>query len=128
MSDFNIPENLEAQQDFNVTKQHSAAHLGSGTISVLSTPSMILFMEITSRDALEKILPDGFSSVGIEVNIRHLQAVKIGNTVTATINLNEIDRKKLIFNVRVEHGDNILGSGTHTRFIINENDFLKSLE
>ena len=37
------------QEVFTVTEEHAAAHVGSGSMRVLSSPWMIAFMEITAR-------------------------------------------------------------------------------
>ena len=43
-----LPLNAKKTLDFEITKEYTAAHIGSGNVSVLATPSMILFMEIAS--------------------------------------------------------------------------------
>ena len=127
MSEFTIPDHLRRVEKFKVTEEHSAAHLGSGSVNVLSTPSMILFMEIAARNALEEILPEELSSVGVAVDIKHRKAVKIGTTVSSEVEVINIDRKKITFSVVVRHDEDILGDGTHTRFIIEKSKFFKNL-
>jgi len=57
MPNHQIAAGLSKNQAFLVEEQHSAAHIGSGIVSVLSTPSMIAFMEITARRLLDDYLP-----------------------------------------------------------------------
>jgi predicted thioesterase len=63
---------LRREDLYTVLPEHTAAHLGSGDLRVLATPSMILFMERAARQLLAEHLPPGFSSVGARVDVRHL--------------------------------------------------------
>src|SRR5690348_13885378 len=61
--------------------------LGPGGSRVLSTPRMILFMERTCRNLFAEMLPEGFATVGMHVNIWHLAAAKEGATVAYKVEL-----------------------------------------
>ncbi|MCE7735710.1 MAG: thioesterase family protein [Candidatus Heimdallarchaeota archaeon] len=114
--------------DFEVTKEYTAAHIGSGSISVLATPSMILFMEIASGMLAHDHIPQGYTSVGTRVCVDHLDAVLEGNTVQVISVIAGIDKRKIIFDVEVKHKDRVIGKGTHIRFIVNEERFLEKLK
>ena len=122
---FSVGESL--RKTFTVTDEYTAAHVGSGTVKVLSTPSMILFMEMTALELLEKKLPEGFSSVGVTVNISHLAATLVGKTVKVSAEIVSIDRKRVSFAVEVNDG-RVAGKGTHDRMIIELESFLARLE
>jgi predicted thioesterase len=128
MSEINLPLNARKSLDFKVTKEFTAAHIGSGNVSVLATPSMILFMEIASGMLAHDHLPQGYTSVGTRVCIDHLDAVLEDNTVQATSVIAGIDKRKIIFDVEVKHGNRLIGNGTHIRFIVNEKRFLEKLK
>ncbi len=125
MNNYNV--GIELTMEFEVLPEHSAAHLGSGTVSVLSTPSMILFMEIVARDLMESVLNEPYSTVGTHLDIAHKKAIAIGKKVKAKAVLADIDRKKLTFDVSVTYGGEVLGEGKHTRFIIDQNRFLENI-
>lgn len=125
--DFQLTIGETLEKEYIVLPEHSAAHLGSGTAKVLSTPSMILFMEQTARIFLETKLTTPYSSVGIEVNVKHKKAIKIGEKVRSKTVVKEQDRKKITFEVAVLHGNDIVGEGTHIRFIVNEQEFIARL-
>lgn len=114
--------------NFEVTKEYTAAHIGSGSISVLATPSMILFMEIASGMLAHDHIPQGYTSVGTRVCVDHLGAVLEGNTVQVTSVIAGIDKRKIIFNVEVKYKDRTIGKGTHIRYIVNEERFLEKLK
>lgn len=122
---FSVGERIT--KTYIVTEAYTAAHVGSGSVQVLSTPSMILFMEMAALELLEQKLPEGFSSVGVTVNISHLAATPVGKTVKVSAEILEIDRKRVSFAVKVDDG-RVAGEGTHDRMVINVEKFLARLK
>ena len=95
-------------------------HNVAGHVDKFSTPSMIGLMERAAIEAIQLCLEDGQTSVGYEVNVRHLAPSEIGETVIATAELLDVDRNRLTFNVEAYSGETMIGSGTHKRAIINK--------
>ena len=91
-------------------------HMGGE--GVLSTPSMIGLMERAAIQAVQANLPEGHTTVGFEVNVKHFGATAKGNTVTVIAELLEIDGRKLRFKVEARDEDKKVGDGTHRRAII----------
>jgi fluoroacetyl-CoA thioesterase len=91
-------------------------HVGGD--GVLSTPSMIGMMERAGIQAVQAILPEGYTTVGFEVNIKHFAATPKGKKVTARAELLEIDGRKLRFKVEAYDEDKKVGEGTHRRAIV----------
>jgi predicted thioesterase len=91
-------------------------HMGGE--GVLSTPSMIGLMERAAIQAVQANLPEGHTTVGFEVNVKHFGATPKGNTVTVIAELLEIDGRKLRFKVEARDEDKKVGEGTHRRAII----------
>ncbi len=113
---------------FTVEEQHTAAHMGSGTVKVLSTPSMILFMERTAQQLLAQSLPEGETSVGTLVNVRHLAAAPLGAQIRVRAEIEEQDGRRVLFSVEAWYGEKQIGVGQHERFIVNEARFLARLK
>jgi fluoroacetyl-CoA thioesterase len=67
-------------------------------------------------------------SVGIDVNLNHTAATPPGLTVTVKGELAEVDGKRLVFNVEAHDGVDQITKGTHQRFIINAEKFIKKAE
>lgn len=113
-----------------VTENDTAAKAASGAVEVLATPVMIAWMEEASLHLAQKELEKGFTTVGTEVNIKHLKGSLVGTEMKVVSILKEIDRKRLVFDVAVyEEKENILvGEGTHTRFIIDTAKFFEKLK
>lgn len=96
--------------------------------AVYGTPMMIYLMEVASANAIHPFLPEGWASVGAEVNIRHLAATPVGRTVTATGVVTAINDKLVSFTVTAHDGVRKIGEGTHLRGVINLRKFQERLD
>lgn len=113
-----------------VTDNDTASKAASGAIEVLGTPIMIAWMEETSLKLAQEELDEGFTTVGTEVNIKHLKGSLVGTKIKIVSILKEVDRKRLVFDVEVyeEDGNILVGQGSHTRFIIDIKKFFEKLK
>ena len=93
-------------------------HNVAGHVAKFSTPSMILLMEQASMEGIRPHLSSEETSVGYEVNVRHLAPADIGETIVALAELTETDRNRLTFRVEAFAGDRKIGEGTHRRAVI----------
>src|SRR5271154_834418 len=89
--------------------------LGPGGARVLSTPRMILFMERTCRNMVAEILPEGFATVGMHVNIWHTAAAPEGSGVAYRAELTKATSRRCEFRVEARVGGKLIGEGTHLR-------------
>jgi fluoroacetyl-CoA thioesterase len=113
--------------EFEVLPEHSAAHVGSGSVQVLSTPSMIAFMEITALKLIDAHLPEGQSSVGASVDVRHLAPSPVGCTVRVRAEITAVDGRMVELSINAWEGEKHIGSGTHQRAVIDVERFLGKL-
>ena len=111
-----------------VTENDTAAKAASGSVEVLATPIMIAWMEGASLNLVQKELENGLTTVGTEVNIKHLKGTLVGKTLKIISVLKEIDRKRLVFDVEVIEDGVAVGTGSHTRFIIDTAKFYEKLK
>ena len=109
---------LKYSRSVTVTDEMTPAHLRSEPLRVLSTPDMIRLIEQTAIEAVAPSLAAGQASVGTRVDVAHLAATPVGMTVTITVELVEIDRRRLGFRVEVRDELDEAGKGTHERFIV----------
>ena len=98
-----------------VTRELTVRHFHEDMPEVYGTPFMIYLMELAATQAIQALLPAGWVSVGVDVNIRHLAATPVGRTVTAHAQVTEIGEKLVSFSVRAHDGVRLIGQGTHTR-------------
>jgi fluoroacetyl-CoA thioesterase len=116
---------MSREASFQVGEENTAIHVGSGHSKVLATPWMIAFMERTSHQLLAEVLPQGFSSVGVLVSVRHLAPTPVGSTIRVQTQVREIDGARVTFEVEAWDHVEKIGEGTHQRYVINEERFLQ---
>jgi fluoroacetyl-CoA thioesterase len=107
---------LKAELVVTVDDKLVVKHMGGE--GVLSTPAMIGLMERAGIEAVQAQLPDGHTTVGFEVNVKHFAATPKGQKVTVRAELLEIDGRKLRFKVEAHDEDKQVGNGTHRRAIV----------
>ena len=118
MSDQKLAVGFTYSRTVTVTDEMTPAHLRQDPIRVLSTPDMIRLIEQTAIEATQPHLAAGQATVGTRVDVAHLAATPVGMTVTITVEVTEIDRRRLGFKVVVRDELDECGKGTHERFII----------
>ena len=114
---------LASECQLLVGEENTAIHLGSGDVSALATPEMIRWMEKASVAAVDPLLPEGYKTVGILVNVRHLAATPMGMKVRVRAELAEVDGRRLVFRVEAHDEVEKVGEGEHHRMIINMERF-----
>ncbi len=123
MNDFNLKIPMHGEARTRVTGDNTALKFGSGKVDVFGTPAMIALIEEASINTVDKDLPEGFATVGIELNIKHIAATPEGMNITASAELIEIDGRRLTFKVEAFDEVEKIGEGTHQRFIIELDKF-----
>ncbi len=123
-----IQPGLTMTKTFTVESQHTASHIGSGTVQVLATPTMISFMEITARELLDQHLDDAHTTVGTRVDVRHLAPTGLGKQVAVRAEVLEVNEPRVVLKVEAQEGDKLVGTGTHWRYIINVEAFSQQLD
>ena len=117
-----------AEHSIEVTRELTIAVLSDQLPAVYSTPAMIWLMETVSGEAIMPHLPPGHISVGVEVNVRHLAATPMGERVTGVAKVIEVVNNLIKFEVEARDDKQLIGSGTHTRAVIELERFLLGLE
>jgi predicted thioesterase len=119
---------IKGKAEDTVTDANTARSFGSGGLEVYATPSMTALMEMACVKAVDKLLPPGFSTVGTELNVKHLAASARGMPVWAGGELLAVDGRALSFRVEAFDTAGKIGEGSHGRFIIENEKFLKKAE
>lgn len=110
---------LAGTAELLVAPEHTAPRVGSGRIAVLATPVMINVIEAAALAAIEHLLPAGYQSLGIHLDVRHFAATPVGLTVTATAEVTAIEGRTITFRVEARDGREAIGDGTHQRVVVN---------
>lgn len=112
-------------QTITVTAEQTAAYLGSGELAVFGTPFMIALMENTAYKSVQPHLQEGQGTVGTLLNVKHVAATPVGMEVRCETRLVEVDRKRLVFEVKAFDACGLIGEGMHERFIIDNERFMQ---
>ena len=120
-----LPIGLKGQAETTVNEQNTAAAMGSGLLPVFATPAMLALMEQAAASSVQPYLGEGEGTVGTRLEVSHLAATPIGLPVRAESELVAVDRRKLTFTVRAWGGEELIGEGTHQRFVIDNARFLE---
>lgn len=110
-----------------VEERHTATHLGSGNVHVLATPIMISLLENAAIEAVDPLLPEGYQTVGIRIDVRHTAPTPVGMQITARAELTKVEGRILTFRVTAEDEKEQVGEGTHQRAIIDTARFLERI-
>ena len=119
---------LSSEKTDTVCERNSASAWGSGGLSVYATPGMIALMEMAAHSAVDPLLPQGWATVGTELNVRHLSATPQGMKVCTKAELLNIDGRALTFKVEAFDEAGKIGEGTHKRFIVEIKKFIEKTE
>lgn len=123
-----IKPGLMAEVRATVTEEMTAVYMRSGSVQVYATPSMIALMEEAAVEAIDGLLMEGTASVGIHVDVEHVSATGIGEEVRAQAEVVDVDGKRVTFNVRAWDEHDLIGEGTHIRYVIDVERFMQRLE
>ena len=128
MSEFDLKVSMHGEARTRVNGENTALRFGSGKVDVFGTPAMVALMEEASINTVDKKLPEGFATVGINLNVKHIAATPKGMNITASAELIEIDGKRLVFKVEAFDEIEKIGEGTHQRFIIELDKFKRRVQ
>ncbi len=91
---------------------------------VFATGFLVGFLEWACIKAINPHLDwPNEQSVGTLINVSHLAATPPGLRVTATVELIEVDGRRLVFSVEAHDGVDMISKGLHERFVINKQKF-----
>lgn len=91
---------------------------------VFATGFMVGFLEWTCIKCVNPHIDwPKEQTVGTHINVSHQAATTPGLEVTATVELIEVDGRRLVFKVEAHDGVELISKGTHERFIINREKF-----
>ena len=122
--EYDMLKGLRHNETLVVEHKDTAAVYGSGALEVFATPAMIALMEKTCLESVADRIGEGYTTVGIAVNIKHLKASPTGSTIRCEAELVEVDRRRLVFEVKCFEGETLVGEGIHERFIVDSEKFM----
>ncbi|KHD45095.1 thioesterase family protein [Streptococcus hongkongensis] len=114
-------------KSYETKPEHSAKTVGSGSLDVLSTPSLAAFMENTAYQFVQASIANNYSTVGTELSIQHLAPSKIGQTITIIITALKEEGRRYDFRIEAFAGKKLIAKAGHTRVRVEVQKFLEKL-
>lgn len=121
----NIQVGAVEKKTIVVTSEVTISRSDERLPSILSTPAMIQFMEMTAGKLIRPHLPDGWISVGVLVNVRHLAPTPEGAKVRIQATVTAVEDERITFSVEAFDEVEKIGDGTHTQALVELSRFLK---
>lgn len=119
---------LRGELETEVTEDLTARHIGSGSLRVYATPAMVLLVERACTRLVQPHLPEGHSSVGVRIELRHLAPTPLGGRVRAQVELVAVNERLLTFKAQVWDEREQVGEAEHQRALIDVARFLRRVQ
>jgi predicted thioesterase len=116
---------LVGELEHEVTEARTAQHIGSGSLRVFATPAMVALIEQACVNLVKPFLPEGQTTVGVAMTIRHLAPTLLGKAVRTRVELVAVDGRSLTFRAQVSDEAGVVGEAEHGRAVIDVERFLK---
>src|SRR6266404_5294038 len=100
---------MTGSAELRVGEEHTAPRVGSGKVHVLATPVMINLIEAAALDAVERLLPPGYQSLGTLLQVRHIAATPVGMRVRAVATVERVDGRTVYFKVEAHDERELIG-------------------
>jgi fluoroacetyl-CoA thioesterase len=120
----NVAVGLRGEARLVVGPEDTARALGSGDVDVLGTPRLVALFEQATIEALDGILDDGQTTVGMRVQIDHLQPTPIGAEVVVEAQLDKIEGRRISFTATAEDSGGLVAAGKVIRVIVGRDKFM----
>jgi predicted thioesterase len=115
------------EESFLVEEMHTAYHIGSGDERVLGTPWMISFMERVSNRLVADHLPEGYMSVGVHVDVKHLAATPMNAHIRVRAEILEVNKNRILLKVEAWDVIEKIGDGNHKRAVVERAGFMQQV-
>lgn len=113
---------------FQVESSQAITFSQEAEISVLSTPSLIWFLEQAALQFLQPWLNEKSISVGTHVDVEHLAPTPVGATVDCSAQLIFHDGPVYRFKVEAYAGAEKIAKGLHSRRIVQTSQLVRRLQ
>lgn len=110
-----------------VDESNSIDFASDGMPLVLSTPSLVYYLENAGRNALLPLFEPGETCVGTSVDLQHLAATPLGHEVVCRARVIHVEGRIVTFQVEARDEHEVIARGIHKRAVIEIARFAKRL-
>lgn len=120
----NMAVGLTGEARLVVGEADTAKALGSGDVLVLGTPRLVALFEEATCNAIQGVLEPGQSTVGMRVQIDHLQPTPVGAAVVVEAYLDKIEGRRITFTATASDTGGLVAAGKVTRVVVDVERFM----
>jgi len=113
------------EQRFVVEPKHAIDFATGGMPPVLCTPWLVWFLEHAARAAVLPWLEADESTVGLELEVRHVAPTPLGHTVTCTARVIHVEGARISFQVQARDETELIARGVHRLQVIRVASFAR---
>ncbi|GAC1373791.1 MAG: hypothetical protein NVSMB4_00720 [Acidimicrobiales bacterium] len=105
-------------RELTVGVDDTAAAMGhpDATVNVLGTPRIALWFELVASELLIDRPQD--MHVGVGILVHHLEGAYIGEVVSVTARVVEVDGRRITIDCDAVAGQRLVATGTHSRLVL----------
>jgi fluoroacetyl-CoA thioesterase len=118
---------VRGEATHQVVTANLVSHFYAEGPPVFGSPFMLMLMEHAAFNSLLPYLDPGEQSVGVGFEFEHLAATPAGVTVSAEAEVLQVEGPKVTFRVEARDPIEVIGRGTHVRYVVEMDRFLKRL-
>ena len=119
---------LKGRNEVQVNEANVACAMGSGSLPVFATPALAAAMENAALNSVQPCLEEGYTTVGIKLDLDHVASTPTGMTVVTESELIAVEGKILTFKIESHVGEELVGTCLHKRAVVAADRFLKKAE
>lgn len=123
-----LKQGLIGKEQVIVSHSNCALTMGSGSLEVYSTPSMVALMECAAANSVKAHLEPSKTTVGVSIEVKHVSATPLGMTVSCESELLEVDGKRLVFKITASDKCGVIGTAKHERMIVDSKRFMEKAQ
>lgn len=116
------------EKTFTVESKHAIDFASQQMPEVLCTPWLVWFLEHTAREAVLPFLSPGESTVGSSVEIEHLAATAVGDSVTCLARIVHVENRRISFHIEARDSHELIARGFHKLHVIDVERFASNLK
>ncbi len=113
-----VPLGIATRRSFDPTSEHTAAAVGNVGVEVVSTVTMILWVEATCGSLITPYFEEGEGSVGFRIAVDHTGPAFAGRPIDVSAEVTGVKGRKVTFIVRLEQEGRDVMAGEHMRAIV----------
>lgn len=116
---------LSAEARLTVAEGDTAIAFGSGSVPVLATPRILALCEEATVRAIDGSLDDTETTVGMQVQLDHVQPTAVGCEVRAEATVEAVKGRRILFTVSAHDDRGLIAAGRVTRVLVERERFME---